>query len=243
MPRLATALIAAMGLHVLLLMSLLPEQHVVEPEIKGSGMVTVSIVRSSPPVTEAVAGPVEEPITVEQVEKQQVQVQEVVEKPLLVPEIQPAVPRTVRDRKKVPVQPVPAILEEQKNTSPVKSVVSPATHETEPAAATAAVDEPFALPEQETLRSPEPIEHLNLPPAYPSLARKRGWQGTVLLEVDVQSNGMVESIQIKKSSSYELLDKKAFEAVAKWRFSPGLKDGIPVSMKVLVPVHFLLQEN
>ena len=95
----------------------------------------------------------------------------------------------------------------------------------------------------ESLRQPEPLETVNRPPAYPSLARKRGWQGTVLLEVDVQRDGMVKSIQINKSSSYKLLDREALDAVRKWRFSPGLKAGEPVPMKVIVPIHFLLQDN
>ena len=104
-------------------------------------------------------------------------------------------------------------------------------------------EEEAMLSEVETLRSPEPIKAFNRPPVYPSLARKRGWEGTVLLEVDVLSDGMVKSIKVKESSSYELLDTKALDAVRKWRFSPGFKAGEPVPMKVLVPVHFLLQDN
>ena len=33
------------------------------------------------------------------------------------------------------------------------------------------------------------------------------------------------------------------KAVKKWRFQPGSMSGKPVEMKVLVPVHFLLQKQ
>ena len=45
------------------------------------------------------------------------------------------------------------------------------------------------------------------------------------------------------ASLYELLDSEAVATVRKWHFSPGSRAGIPVPMKVLVPIHFLLQEN
>jgi TonB family protein len=36
------------------------------------------------------------------------------------------------------------------------------------------------------------------------------------------------------------LDEKAIDAVKKWRFSPGLKGGIPVAVQVNVEVSFRL---
>ena len=54
MPRLTIAAIAALGFHVLLLMMVFPEHEVVEPEVKGSGHVTVSIMRRQAPVPEVI---------------------------------------------------------------------------------------------------------------------------------------------------------------------------------------------
>jgi TonB family protein len=36
------------------------------------------------------------------------------------------------------------------------------------------------------------------------------------------------------------LDEKAIEAVQKWKFAPGMKDGHPVSVQVSVEVNFRL---
>jgi protein TonB len=36
------------------------------------------------------------------------------------------------------------------------------------------------------------------------------------------------------------LDQKAIEAVRQWRFKPGMKNGMPVSVKVEVEVNFRL---
>jgi TonB family protein len=36
------------------------------------------------------------------------------------------------------------------------------------------------------------------------------------------------------------LDEKAIEAVQKWKFAPGVKDGVPVAVQVNVEVSFRL---
>jgi protein TonB len=87
-----------------------------------------------------------------------------------------------------------------------------------------------------------PIYQSNQPPEYPGLARRRGWEGTVLLEVDVSEGGLVKSVQVHTTSSHDLLDNAALDAVKNWGFQPGTKGGKPVAMRVLVPVHFVLKD-
>ena len=87
-----------------------------------------------------------------------------------------------------------------------------------------------------------PRYEVNRPPEYPDLARRRGWEGTVLLEVEVAGDGEVRSVRVHTSSSYGLLDEAALAAVGKWLFKPGMRDGKPWAMKVLVPVHFVLKD-
>jgi len=84
---------------------------------------------------------------------------------------------------------------------------------------------------------------LNNPqPQYPLMAKRRGEEGTVLLEVFVESHGGVTKIDIAKSSSYSLLDKAAIEAIKKWQFIPAKRFGQFVSSSVIIPVTFKLKQ-
>jgi protein TonB len=73
------------------------------------------------------------------------------------------------------------------------------------------------------------------PPEYPRLARRRGWQGTVLVEVEVTTDGHVSQCHIKQSSGRQVLDEAALSAVRGWRFrnGPGVTE---------VPFEFVLRE-
>ena len=44
---------------------------------------------------------------------------------------------------------------------------------------------------------------------YPALARARGWQGTVVLSVRLDSVGRLVQIVVRRSSGYEVLDRAA----------------------------------
>lgn len=78
---------------------------------------------------------------------------------------------------------------------------------------------------------------------YPRTARRRGWQGEVLLRVAVSANGQVLSVHLEKSSGYGILDDTALEQVAGWRFRPASRNGIPAADTVLVPVQFKLHDR
>jgi protein TonB len=75
---------------------------------------------------------------------------------------------------------------------------------------------------------------------YPRTARRRGWQGEVLLRVSVSENGQVLSARVEKSSGYGILDDTALQQVSNWRFRPAQRNGIPRQDTVIVPVHFQL---
>ena len=83
----------------------------------------------------------------------------------------------------------------------------------------------------------------NVHPAYPMIARMRGYEGVVLLSAEISVDGRVGGLKIKRSSGYAVLDKSALEAVKTWKFEPGKKMGRPTGMWVDVPVKFLLKEN
>jgi protein TonB len=76
-------------------------------------------------------------------------------------------------------------------------------------------------------------------PEYSEEARKAKFQGTVLLFVVVDEKGMPRDIKILRPLGLGL-DQKAVEAVEKWKFSPGKKDGKPVAVQAQIEVNFRL---
>ena len=84
-----------------------------------------------------------------------------------------------------------------------------------------------------------PVAIVKPEPEYSEEARKAKWQGAVLLELIVDANGVPQEIKVVKSLGLGL-DQKAIEAVQKWRFKPGLKDGKPVPVSANIEVNFRL---
>ena len=76
-------------------------------------------------------------------------------------------------------------------------------------------------------------------PEYSDEARRVKHQGVVILSVIVDQEGRPREIRLARSLGMGL-DEKAIEAVKKWKFSPGMKDGLPVAVQVSVEVSFRL---
>ena len=87
----------------------------------------------------------------------------------------------------------------------------------------------------------DPLYSVNPEPRYPRMAKKRGYEGTVLLNVLVSKEGRVKNLWIFESCGYNILDNAAMEAVKDWIFKPGTEDDKPVEMWVQVPVKFELK--
>jgi len=86
-----------------------------------------------------------------------------------------------------------------------------------------------------------PIYDKNPPPEYPLIARRRGFQGTVVLEVLVDRNGRVVDLRVFNSSGYKVLDRAAEKSVSEWIFRPAIKGNENIEMWVRVPVCFQLK--
>ena len=76
-------------------------------------------------------------------------------------------------------------------------------------------------------------------PEYSEEARKAKWQGTVTLSVIVDETGHARDIKVAQALGLGL-DQKAMEAVEKWLFKPGMKDGKPVAVFATIQVTFHL---
>ena len=76
-------------------------------------------------------------------------------------------------------------------------------------------------------------------PEYSEEARKAKYQGTVELVIEVDTTGKPRNLKVVRSLGLGL-DEKAIEAVEKWKFRPGYKDGHPVVVQAYVEVNFRL---
>ncbi len=76
-------------------------------------------------------------------------------------------------------------------------------------------------------------------PEYSEEARKAKYSGTVLLQLIVDVDGRAKSIHVSKGVGLGL-DERAVEAVQKWKFLPGKKNGQPVPVYATVEVNFRL---
>lgn len=85
-------------------------------------------------------------------------------------------------------------------------------------------------------------DYLNNPkPGYPSISRRLGEEGVVMLRVYVSAQGTPDQIQLLKSSGFARLDQAAQEAVGRWRFIPARQGKIATAAWVQVPVSFQLR--
>jgi TonB family protein len=76
-------------------------------------------------------------------------------------------------------------------------------------------------------------------PDYPSAAKSKKIEGTVVVDVLVGVDGKVKATRI--ANSIPELDAAAEKAARKWRFEPALADGKPVEAWAPVPVRFSLK--
>jgi TonB family protein len=77
-------------------------------------------------------------------------------------------------------------------------------------------------------------------PEYSDDARKARVQGTVELFIIVMPDGTPRLDRVVHSLGYGL-DQKAIDAVAKWRFQPGKRNGVAVATRIGVAVNFSLR--
>ena len=150
-----------------------------------------------------------------------------------------AAPRPLR-QVKVPIRTLPSA------PGALTAPAAPATMSRTPAPAAPVAVAPIVsaippAPAAESRPSIPAYAH-NPAPDYPQSARWEGEEGTVLLRVLVNVAGLPEKITIARSSGYASLDRAAEKAVQHWRFTPGTRDGKPVTMQVEVPIRFRLTD-
>jgi len=145
-------------------------------------------------------------------------------------------------------QPAPHRLQARPETEPLTAESQPDAQQSEtlqavsqaPAASSTNRETPIAagLPDREPDYR---ATYLNNPqPAYPLVARRMGWQGRVVLDVEVLADGMAGAVAVQQGSGRDILDEAALRAVRSWRFVPARSGGISVARHFLVPIAFSL---
>ncbi len=87
-------------------------------------------------------------------------------------------------------------------------------------------------------------DYLNNPrPPYPMVARRMGFHGKVILNVEVLAEGKAGQVLLHQSCGHDILDNAAIQTVKTWRFTPARRLGQPVTQWFLVPIRFSLEDN
>jgi TonB family protein len=87
-----------------------------------------------------------------------------------------------------------------------------------------------------------PVGKLQVPPVYPKELKVAGVQGTVVIGLVLDKQGKVGDLMVVSSSDHRF-EQVAMDAVRQWKFSPGLKGGKPVNVRMSIPIVFSLSER
>jgi periplasmic protein TonB len=109
-----------------------------------------------------------------------------------------------------------------------------------PVAPEQSADDPSGAQEEIELDYDTPPRPIKLSkPRYPRAAFESGLEGTVVVEITIDSRGRVAKARVKESATG--LDEAALKCVAKWRFRPAIKAGKPVATLANAPVMFRIK--
>lgn len=142
------------------------------------------------------------------------------------------VPLAVTEAAPPPNAPLVAAAEPQPPAAPAAPAAAPTPAPAAPAA---------PAPERVELPSSNAAYLQNPAPGYPAISKRMGEQGKVLLRVFIAADGTPQKIELNQSSGFDRLDRQAHDAVMRWRFVPGKRNGVPESMWFLVPINFVLE--
>ena len=79
-------------------------------------------------------------------------------------------------------------------------------------------------------------------PAYPSVARKLGKEGKVVLRLALDAQGRLQGVEVVEANGFGFAES-AGAAIRKSTFAPAVRGGKTVASQVLVPVRFVLHEG
>ena len=78
---------------------------------------------------------------------------------------------------------------------------------------------------------------------YPAIARRKGWQGVVKLELLIESDGHISDLHIEETSGYALLDKAALDSLQLAHVPDAVQWLNGNSVSIIVPVEYRLVDG
>ncbi len=123
-------------------------------------------------------------------------------------------------------------------SEPQTPLTAPAVAEAKPEPAPPEPQPKAPEPPREPVRTP-PRAVQTAPASYTPEALQKGLEGSVLLSVDIDDQGIPRRARVLRSLDPGL-DRKAIESLGGWRFSPATEDGRPVASTANVEVNFTL---
>jgi TonB family protein len=90
-------------------------------------------------------------------------------------------------------------------------------------------------PADSGLLGPVPLRKVD--PKYPPELKSEKVEGEVVLYAIIRKDGSVDSIQLVHGLDPQL-DENAMEALARWKFQPGQRHGVPVELAAIVRIPF-----
>ncbi len=88
---------------------------------------------------------------------------------------------------------------------------------------------------------PQARTALNEPPEYPRLARRRGLEGEVLLELSIDDHGKVQSVELLRPCRHPALNAAAIRAAKTWQYEPATRHGRASSDRITERVVFRIE--
>ncbi|MBT2869609.1 energy transducer TonB [Chromobacterium violaceum] len=175
------------------------------------------------------------------------------EKPAVAPKAAPA-PEPVKPQPQAKPAPSKPTVQSKPALQPAKTqadapapakAISAAAAPAAPAPAAEAPKSAGGKADSRDLPVTEPLAHggyLNNPaPAYPTVSREEGEEGTVRLRVHVSAQGLPQEVSVQSSSGFPRLDRAALAAVKRWRFIPAKRGGEAIAYPFIVPIEFSLK--
>lgn len=78
---------------------------------------------------------------------------------------------------------------------------------------------------------------------YPPVAVRLAEEGDTELQFTVSASGALKDISVEKSSGYDQLDQAATQCAARWRYKPGIRNGVPIDVPWRIVVRFRLDAS